>query len=378
MYRELGCQHHLVQENLRERPNVPGLTPAGFERWTTLLIQAHPDDEYARLKKAVLEMPISNPDDKKERFPKDISRRLFPTHEDGHVRNRIQWAMIEHTRIDLPNPPSPEPPRTAYRDPGLARAYSEVSVGPDFAPASAIERERKPYGSIPNESAIDDSSLPTPTPFERERKPYRVQPGGGRIYEDGDTNRPLLIPAVTSKGRSNSNAERPRPAAPPPLRHPQADPGPGPEIHNHRSATSNLRRGAAQQRGHSPSYSAGSNDFRRSRDNFGPPLSTASSNVGAAGGPGAASAGPMGPGADPHAEDVRRSSLHEAQMRRAEFARRQAEDEAAAYGSPARARWEGVPGTDRDRERERERERAYFRDEEYYRAYGGRPEGGYR
>lgn len=62
MYRDFGCQHHLVQERDDQRPDIPGLTLAGFERWATLLIRAHPEEEYTRLKKAVLDMPISNSD----------------------------------------------------------------------------------------------------------------------------------------------------------------------------------------------------------------------------------------------------------------------------------------------------------------------------
>ena len=54
MYRNLGCQHHLIQEPDDQRPNIPGLTPLGFERWVTLLIRAHPGDEYRRLQKPFL------------------------------------------------------------------------------------------------------------------------------------------------------------------------------------------------------------------------------------------------------------------------------------------------------------------------------------
>jgi len=121
IYRDFECQHHLVQERYDERPDIPGLTPVGFARWATLLIQAHPEEEYERLQKAVLEMPISNPDDKKERFPKEISRRLFPRHGDIRIRDHIEdsisgYAAVEprrssqeelkshhpHVRFDLP------------------------------------------------------------------------------------------------------------------------------------------------------------------------------------------------------------------------------------------------------------------------------------
>ena len=101
MYRDLKCQHHLVQEQNNQRPDIPGLTPVGFERWMTLLIQAHPEEEYRRLRKAVLDMPISNPD-KRERFPKEISRRLFPQHEDRGIREHVEYAIAKHADIQPP------------------------------------------------------------------------------------------------------------------------------------------------------------------------------------------------------------------------------------------------------------------------------------
>lgn len=116
MYRNLECEHHLLQGRYEEKPNIPGLTPFGFERWVTLFIQAHPDKEFERLRKAVLAMPISNPDDEKERFPKEISRRLFPGHEDRKVRTRIEGSMSERAavgdiaaRVRRNKPPIPAP-----------------------------------------------------------------------------------------------------------------------------------------------------------------------------------------------------------------------------------------------------------------------------
>ena len=61
MYRDLKCSHHLMQEKYDGIPDIPGLAPVGFERWATLLTQAHPEEEFERLQKAVLKMPIGNP-----------------------------------------------------------------------------------------------------------------------------------------------------------------------------------------------------------------------------------------------------------------------------------------------------------------------------
>ena len=75
--------------------------PVGFERWMTLLVKAYSEEDYKRLRKAVLDMPISNPD-KKERFPKDISRRLFPQDEERGIREHVEWAIGNHADIQLP------------------------------------------------------------------------------------------------------------------------------------------------------------------------------------------------------------------------------------------------------------------------------------
>jgi hypothetical protein len=101
LYREVRAQHHLVQERLDERPRVPGLTPLGFERWCTLMLLAYPDQEFQRIEKAVLDMPICNFDDRKERFPKEVSRRLFPMMPDLTIRGNLEEAMITHCDITL-------------------------------------------------------------------------------------------------------------------------------------------------------------------------------------------------------------------------------------------------------------------------------------
>lgn len=257
MYRDLSCQHHLVQERHDVRPDIPGLTPMGFERWVTLLIQAHPEEEYERLAKAVLAMPINNPDEKKERFPKELSRRLFPGFSDRKVREDLEAAISEHANIDLPRrqnhddmgsntnvsesvhslpsqrptvdvePPTPNPisppanierERKPYVNSNLDSARDDTNPIPSPAnrrpsvaeaayTPSNIERERKPYSSIPSESAIDDTNPfppppppPSAQPIERERNPYSSQPGGGRKFEDESK------PRDPPKARTESNA----------------------------------------------------------------------------------------------------------------------------------------------------------------------------
>ena len=59
MYRDLTCEQHLVEEHDDKRPDMPGLTPAGFENWATMMVRAHPEEEYERLHKALLVLSFS-------------------------------------------------------------------------------------------------------------------------------------------------------------------------------------------------------------------------------------------------------------------------------------------------------------------------------
>lgn len=174
-YRKLFCQHHLVQTQYHEMPIIPALTPLGFETFMTVLIQAHPDSEYERLAKAVREMPISNADDSKERYPKELSRRLLPMKRNVQAEQRLISSLghepnlvsVERGAAAMPPPPASTPP-------------GQSQFG---------ERERNPYyQSNQSSNAFEDEDITTPTgPIERERKPYYAKEGTGKKYNpDGD------------------------------------------------------------------------------------------------------------------------------------------------------------------------------------------------
>lgn len=396
MYRDLGCQHHLVQERYHERPVIPGLTPVGFERWVTLLIQAHPEAEFERLQKAVLQMPINNPDDKKERFPKEISRRLFPGHEDTRIRHLIEDSIAEHAAIDIPRRTSHDdlashsPARPRSRQPSPPHKTStasenahKASVAPEnpYVPQSHrasvsfaepttgsaassihmphtnhLERERKPYSNAPAESGVDEMHHPSAPPpnntIERERKPYTAQPGGGKTYEDEPrVTKPRAESVINNSARparSDSTASRARPI---PINNggPPRSLDPKPEIHHHR-APSNANVGGRRQR--SPSFSRGStNDFRRSEGDIRGYQPTFE--------PGSV---PRDSGAVFDESDTRRYFDQQAKAR-AEKARRQAEEDARHYGES--------PRRDFDRDRYIPRRADHLNDDDYYRA-GGR------
>ena len=375
MYRDLECQHHLVQERYDERPDIPGLTPVGFEKWVTSLIQAHPEAEFERLQKAVLEMPISNPDDKKERFPKEISRRLFPTHEDLKIRHLIEDSMIEHASIEIQrrsshdelkvhheSPPHkaivPEPYIPQNHRPSVSFAEPEATTNAtsSYIPSN-LERQRAPYSTIPDSAVVDDMNPPEPPvtkPIERERKPYSAQVGGGKQYEaeeirPRENSKPradsIINPANPKPTRSDSSANRTRPI--------NIIPGnqqlPKPEIHQHFRTPSNVGNG---RRRRSPSFSRGTtSDFRRSDSDI------------------RGYAPSFEPGSVPRnnehpfdESDTKRYFDNQARER----ARRKAEEDNRGYGeSPRRGYDDRGP-----------RRGDYPNDEEYWRA-GGRRDRGY-
>ena len=206
LYQDLGCQHHLVQDDINKAPVVPGLTPAGFAQWVTTWILAYPEQEACRLEKIVLAMPIdadgANVDGKPERLPKQISRHLLPGKELPDTK-RILGRAIEDCMSELGIPKrkasmSNSPPLTRRESNPVPRRPVEVhqTTRPMDIPQSAsslgIERERMPYSGAPD-SLESESSIQ----IERERQPYTAQPGNGKVYDN------LSIP---SKGRERANS----------------------------------------------------------------------------------------------------------------------------------------------------------------------------
>ncbi|KAL4803522.1 hypothetical protein BDV18DRAFT_42128 [Aspergillus unguis] len=206
LYREIKAEHHLVQVKLDERPDVPGLTPRGFEVLATLLIQANPDKEYERLQKAVLNMPISNPDNRKERFPKEIPRRLFPETPNLRLREDLDQHIVKHCGVDLP-------PITDEEIKKVAAQRAKSSTSPNLSVDESnhfpterterVEREKKPSSHHASTSAIvdDEDEEQEPPAIERKRKPYTAQPGGGKVYEGpGNPNHRHANSFSTSSG----------------------------------------------------------------------------------------------------------------------------------------------------------------------------------
>lgn len=334
MYRDLRCQHHFVQDQYSDNPHtevplVPALTPLGFQTWMTVMIQAHPETEYNRIAKAVLNMPISNADNKQERFPKELSRRLFPTQENMQQRQRCAVALSADGKIPaLKTTSFPPPPPTQ----------------PPPQPSGSFERERAPYGgqadSSRNDSVfepddMDDRSPPT-IPIERERKPYVAKEGCGKIHEDVSNSTSSLKPDSTSRHhRSNSASQgtsgrdnQPRPA----------EYQPSGTSSSRQYRTPNMNTGNSSRRPRSPTGGGG---FARSEgSNISDiPASEFSSNIYSS-----------------ERDEDNRKFAKDAEMKRNEWARRYAEEDAA------RGPYIG---------------RSPTYEEDYYRSRGGSVGGGY-
>ena len=199
MLRDLEVEHHLVQEKFHERPDIPALTPRGFQRWETLMIQTHPQKEYERLQKAVLNMPINNPDDRGERFPKEIPPRLFSEPPNLPLRERIEQSIIKHCHVELPEITDEEIADAAAR-------RAQASANPTRAPTesdSAADRGRQPYNTSSSAIEDDEEESTSPNPIERERKPYSAHPGAGRVYDE-------IGPSSRRQTGSFSTSSKPR------------------------------------------------------------------------------------------------------------------------------------------------------------------------
>jgi hypothetical protein len=301
IYRELKCQHHLVQENVTEAPDIPGLTPEGFQEWMTAMIQAYPDTEYERLSKAVLDMPISNADDSKERFPKELPRRLFPRQENLQAQQRCAAILSAEGVGPLRRAPTFPPP---------------PPMGPNSGSAPGLERERSPYGAQADTRVFDsEEDEPPAVPIERERKPYSAAPGGGKFHEE-DLSRGINpdTDAHSRRPRAQSSTAQHQWVPPPNPSHPFNQRGSSHATHGHRHRSPSL-----------------SNYGTRSDSNVADiPPHYSTSNI-------------------YDAEEDNRRFARDAELKRADWARRQAEEDSgsvprrgtgfsdASYNSPPRA-----------------------------------------
>lgn len=172
----------------------------------TVMILAYPDAEYERISKAVLDMPISNADNTKERFPKELPRRMFPRTDDMQAQQRCAANLSAEGVGPLRKAPTfpPPPPPPAKVDTSAA--------GP------SLERERSPYGGKPDVRNSDSEGEHETgfVPIERQRKPYSAMPSGGKTYDDLSQSTHSDTTSGGQRRRAQSTANQ-NPWAPPPL-----------------------------------------------------------------------------------------------------------------------------------------------------------------
>jgi hypothetical protein len=170
-------------------------------------------------------------------------------------------------------------------------------------PPPGLERERSPYVSKPQrrDSRVidsDDDNEPLSIPIERERKPYAAAPGGGKLYED--LGRSMQSDSSNPEHRQRTQSTTSQSQYPPP---PVAS---QPAQHHPRTA-SNVN----GRRPRSPSFSSyGNRSDPNVRD---VPGSYYSSNV-------------------YDSEEENRRFAKDAEMKRNDWARRQAEEDSASNG----------------------------------------------
>lgn len=208
---DVRVQHHLVQPSPDARPDIPGLTPLGFATWLTLLMRAHPDHEYERLTKILRTVGVNHPDERKQRFPAAVPRKLFPRCGDQAVVDRLAELMATHCKVQVTsrhNSTATAPDTPLVPQPRLSPRKSEAPPPPTVEEviddgellsaqlpsskrASFVSSAEAPFknataetgtSKAPSVTSIEDEPTPQP-PIERERKPYFAQPGLGKSYE---------------------------------------------------------------------------------------------------------------------------------------------------------------------------------------------------
>ncbi|RDW82113.1 hypothetical protein BP6252_03225 [Coleophoma cylindrospora] len=218
LYQDLGCQHHLIQDDVFSDPLIPALTPAGFAHWVTITILAYPEEETERLQKVVLALPIDADgemvDGKPERLPKQISRHLLPAEEDRRSKKLLDRAVSDFFEDLEEEPPQSRRRQSRTSPPPVRRTSSsqtrhrnaDVPPPPRTSPpgqkSKPLERDRMPYVGTPSVSdpPITDDAIK----IERERQPYTAQPGGGKVRTEKVNISPTK--EIPSRNRANSTS----------------------------------------------------------------------------------------------------------------------------------------------------------------------------
>lgn len=176
------------------------------------MIQMHPEKEFQRLQKVVLNMPINNPDNTRERFPKEIPRRLFPETPNLVLREEIDQYIREYCAVDLPFITEEELAvdrrHKSYRSPTVADESEEEERAEQRAEEHSEEEEEEEQKKEVEEE--EEGKKPMPNPIERERKPYTSSSGGFKEHDGFDLPKPGHSRPISSRPRDDSTSSQPR------------------------------------------------------------------------------------------------------------------------------------------------------------------------
>lgn len=168
----------------------------------TVQILANPGEEFERILQTVEQMPISNADNQQERFPKKISRKLFPRSGDSKYHRQFERAIRDDDGVTSSGSLPTESSTSMRRESMVGSAHSAHS-------GSQRKREEPLSDEAMESSPLDHAALKRP--IERERKPYAAIPGAGRIAEEDRKMDPLIgsMPVRTGRSGSMSQARAP-------------------------------------------------------------------------------------------------------------------------------------------------------------------------
>jgi hypothetical protein len=225
-------------------------------------IQASPTAEFERLASTVQNWPVSNADERKERWPKELSRRMFPTNGTEVARRQVNEALSRVGITVKPVRNSPTQPQTGYATAAQPNYSSSAPQSSSFTPRqsqssntnarqqdpSNMTRNRNSYVQpVGPDSVFDNESVSSfssededpkssvkfgrerkpiereRAPIERERKPYTAKEGTGKIYDNGTnmtrsksnsipTSVPRELPNVT-KASTVASESQPHPSS---------------------------------------------------------------------------------------------------------------------------------------------------------------------
>ncbi|KAI5283059.1 hypothetical protein KEM52_003536, partial [Ascosphaera acerosa] len=124
------------------------MTARGWQRWLTLMVQAFPDQEHARLDHAVATLEIYRPHSKTERYPAHLPRMLLPREPVASAHAALEQALRHRFGIQVPALPLPPQPQHHHHhrhgdDPALAVARRHRS------PAATSRRRSVSRGRAP-------------------------------------------------------------------------------------------------------------------------------------------------------------------------------------------------------------------------------------